>query len=165
MNELLLVPVIFVLLLMYNLWRRKDALNAREKMADELESFLATDAPDEHKEAAYAFFTVCLYQYVMPIVTYYMLFGSKQNKENDEPSNFDAQDVMKKEQYKQCKKIMYMGFTVILKRAPITSFFCLLIMLLHSIFKAVINKLSPGESIEQFEDGIEKLAHRNFLFK
>lgn len=161
MNVLLVVPVIFVLLLAYNLWRRKDALSAREKMADELESFLATDAPEEYKEAAYAFFTVCLYQYVMPIVTYYMLFGKKQS----EGSKPDTAEVMKKEQYKQCKKIMYMGFTVILKRAPITSFFCLLIMLLHSIFKAVINKLSPGESIEQFEDGIEKLAHQNFLFK
>jgi hypothetical protein len=165
MYELFLVPVIFVLLLMYNLWRRKDALNAREKMADELESFLATDAPDEHKEAAYAFFRVCLYKFVMPMVTYYMLFGPKQSKTSDDSSNFDAKEVMKKEQYKQCKKIMYMGFTVILKRAPITAFFCLLIMLLHSIFKAVINRLSPGESIEQFEDGIEKLAHRNFLFK
>lgn len=163
MNELVFIPIIFVLLLGYNLWRRSAALNTREKMADELESFLASDAPEEHKEMAYSFFSICTDAYLMVFVTYYVVFQNSSKKEKAKRTELaipQSLPELSESQRKQCKNIINMGATIILKRAPLTTLLCTLIIILVSSFRILINKLTVGESVEQFEDGIEKVAHR-----
>lgn len=163
MNELLFIPIIIVLLLFYNLWRRNAALNAREKMADELESLLASDAPEEHKDLAYSFFSICTDAYLMVFVTFYVVFQNSSRKKKASGTELALQQSfpeLSESQRKQCKNIINMGATTILKRAPLTTLICTLIIILVSSFRILINKLTVGESVEQFEDGIEKVAHR-----
>ncbi|KAA1161004.1 hypothetical protein EU508_08295 [Pseudoalteromonas fuliginea] len=163
MNELVFIPIIVVLLLAYNLWRRSAALNAREKMADELESFLGSSASEDHKEMTYSLFSICTDPYLMVFVTYYVVFQKDSNKKKAKREALALPQSLPEisdTQRKQCKNIINMGATIILKRAPITTLSCTLVIILVSSFRILINKLTVGESVEQLEDGIEKVAHR-----
>jgi len=158
MNELFLVPVVFAFLLAYNLWRLSDAVKARNRMANILDEFLVSDAPDDQKEVAYAFYKVSLYPWLLPVVTLHMIFSRRPNR-----GSHGTAVAIRNPDHLQFNRILFRGLVVVLKRAPIMSFVSILILLLMAIGKAVMNKLYYSESMEQLEDGIEKIAHRDFL--
>ena len=158
MNELFLVPVVFAFLLAYNLWRLSDAVKARKRMEKMLDEFLGADAPDDQKDVAYAFYKVSLYPWLSPVIALHMIFSRKSKRESHGTSV-----AIRNPENLQFNRILFRGLVVVLKRAPIMSFLSILILLLIAICKAVMNKLYYSESREQFENGIEKVAHKSFL--
>lgn len=157
-NELLLnIFIMLLILLPYIAWRKYSALNARQAMADSLDTFLSSDAPDEMKLFAYKFFHTSLFFLFSPIMTFSIISSFFEKEKNTEPSKLlEKIHFSNDEQMGQFKCIMEHGVTVVLKRAPITTFICLLVLLIFSMLRLLLDKLPLKNSILAVEESLNK---------
>jgi hypothetical protein len=138
LNEnLLIFSCVVVGACLYTAWRAKVALDCREYLAEEVDNYLATDAPEHFKRLAYMNFEGCLDPFRMLKTTWFVIFGSKKHgitgaELSDEVKRrrnaFDPEEI---QTYQILSKKL---FKIGLKRAPFTVFTSTIILFIYWIF-------------------------------
>lgn len=145
-NDLLLNILITVVVLGgYHLWRKQQAIKSREIMADKVEKFLAGNADKALKEFVYKFYEASLFSLfsvaaLVSIVKKTVKKNTKAKKRHNPLKN--SLNKASKENIKMVKGIMSQGLKVILNRAPITTFVCLILLILFVTIQVLIDKMS-----------------------
>ncbi len=152
-----------VIFMVYDVWRKQDAVRARERLADDVEDFLESDAPQYLKDNAYILFRIALLREMAIYVLFAVLFNKKEAKpNNDNSSLMIATSPESKEKF---AKLVMNSLLIMLKRAPITFFICGLLILLTVIVRVVVNRIAYNhlDPYKTIEDSLERISSKKYV--
>lgn len=145
-NDLLLNTLLIVVIFCsYFLWRKREAIKSREKLADKVDTFLDSDADEAIKEFVYKFYEVSLFSLFSIIALIFFVRKALQKTSKKNNNNNKLTRALKsasKSNTTMLKSILAQGAKVILNRAPITTLICMILLVIFVILQVLFDKMS-----------------------
>jgi hypothetical protein len=143
----------------YIAWRSYEATCSRGEMADLLDEYLASNAPQAMKEQAYAYFHVSTKPLFLLKVVMNVLFVRSSKKVKVRSKMKKLKEMGCPDSREKLHFLLMFSLYVQFKRAPITSLIYAIILILVNIIQSIKNRSPEMLRTDSMDEMFDNVAH------